>query len=983
MPEQPPSGSEPTLGVGTASPGAADSRALEATAWGDTMARSSGAGSSSPSLELGEVAERIGRYLVLGRLGAGGMGVVYAAFDPELDRKVAIKLIRGRPDAEAQARLLREAQAMARLSHPNVVACYDVGTFQGQIFIAMEFVRGETLGAWMKRGPRSWREVLAVFLPAGRGLAAAHDAGLVHRDFKPDNVLVDSEGRARVTDFGLARAADSVELAAAVSRPAMHELEVSGALAAPLTRHGAILGTPAYMAREQHLGLVADARTDQFAFCASLYQALHGQLPFAGRTVLELAENVLEGRIDEPPRARKVPLFLQRAVLRGLSREPAQRWPDMHHLLRALGRDPARTRRRVVAGGLLLALGAGGAAALLAGPEPCSGGEAQLASVWDETRAQAVESALRATGVAYADETWSRVHGAIDQYAATWSTMHEQTCRAHRRGELSSELLDLEMACLDARRGELAALVDVLTAADASVAERAVQAAAGLPRLDLCADGRALRTGIPAPTATQEPAVARVRAQLARARAEGAAGRYVAAAGLAEAALAEARTIDHRPLVGEALLRSSMLGKLAGGAPAEAEAALTEAWRVGLATRDDEVAAESAVEQIAVVGRELARFADGERWAADALALLERRGRDDTLAARYHLNLGNLFLRADRLDRAVATLERAVQLREAALGAAHPDVAAARTALGEALRRQGRFAEAAAAHEQALRDTIAAFGPGHPQVAVARNNLGIAYGWLGRHADAVAEHEAAIALRERALGPDHPQLASSRSNLASELLELGRLAEAETELRRAIEILQRRDPRHPDLAGAQTNLGNFYFARGRHADALAAYSAALASDTALLGEDAIDAAITRNNVGTSLWQLGRLADAERELRRSLTALEAGLGPDHPHVAFPLLGLGSVLLDEGRPAEAVALLSRAADLAQKQDSPGFKATARSELAQARLRALGRSAGAGERAEARREVEAALVDIRREGPLFEYARIRADAFLAATP
>jgi len=974
-PQRPPTGSYPTMPL-------LDDVASSSLTAGATLKQASGAAAAAASEPDSEaLPERIGRYLVLGRLGAGGMGVVFAAFDPELERKVAIKLIRGRADADAQARLLREAQAMARLSHPNVVACYDVGTFHGQIFIAMEFVRGETLGAWIKREPRGWREVLAMFLPAGRGLMAAHDAGLVHRDFKPDNVLVDTAGRVRVTDFGLARAADSTELAAISASAPIADAERTDALSVQLTRHGTILGTPAYMAREQHLGLVADARTDQFAFCASLYQALHGQLPFAGHNVHELAESVLAGRVREPPRGRKVPVFVQRAVLRGLSREPAQRWPSMRELLRALARDPSRTRRIAGASGLLLALGAGGAAALLAGPEPCTGADERLAGAWDDARAAAVEGALRATGLAYADETWSKVQAALDRHAATWTDMHEHSCRAHRRGELSSELLDLEMACLDAQRGELAALVDVLAAADASVAERAVQAVAGLPRLDLCADARALRTGIPAASAAQEPAVAAVRAQLARARAEGAAGRYGPAAGLAEAALAEARALDYRPLIGEALLRSSVLGKLAGGAPGAAEAALAEAWRVGLATRHDEVAAEAAVEQIAVVGRDLARPADGERWAADALALLERRGRDDTLAARYHLNLGNLFARSDRLDQAVATLGRAVQLREATLGATHPDVAVARTALGEALRRQGRFAAAATAHEEALRDTIAAFGPNHPQVAVARNNLGVAYSWLGRRSDAVAEHEAAIALRERVLGPDHPQVASSRSNLAAELIELDRLDEAEAELRRALEIHQRRGGAHPDLSDAQNNLGNFYFARGRHADALAAYSAALAIDAALFGADASDAAITRNNVGTSLWLLGRLAGAERELRRSLAALEAGLGPRHPHVAFPLLGLGSVLLDQSRADEAVALLTRALDLSQEQDSPGFTAAARSELAQARARANPRSAVA--RAAARLEVEAALAALRREGPLFAYARARAEAFLQTTP
>jgi formylglycine-generating enzyme required for sulfatase activity len=307
---------------------------------------------------------RIGRYLILERVGSGAMGVVYGAYDPELDRRIALKLLGGDQAAQeesARARLLREAKAMARLADPNVIAVHDVGVFEGRVFLAMEFLGGGTLKSWLGAGPRGWRQVLEVFVAAGRGLAAAHAAGLVHRDFKPDNVLLDREGRPRVGDFGLARDADAAgdqgdgagRAQAALAPASLTGAEAAGQRLATLTRTGAIMGTPAYMAPEQVLGEPTDERTDQFGFCVALYEALYGELPFTGESLLRLLHSITEGQVRPPPQDRPVPAWIRRAVLRGLKADPAARWPSMAPLIAALEDDPAaRRRRRLLAVGV-------------------------------------------------------------------------------------------------------------------------------------------------------------------------------------------------------------------------------------------------------------------------------------------------------------------------------------------------------------------------------------------------------------------------------------------------------------------------------------------------------------------------------------------------------------------------------------------------------------------------------------------------------
>jgi tRNA A-37 threonylcarbamoyl transferase component Bud32 len=311
------------------------------------------------------VGDRIGRYVVLGRLGQGGMGVVHSAYDPQLDRKVAIKLLRtgiNIATAEARARMVREAKAIAQLSHPNVVAVYDVGTADpGDVYIAMEFVEGDTVTQWLRRWDRSWRDVLDVFLQAGRGLAAAHAAGLLHRDFKPDNVMVGADGRVRVGDFGLARSVVTPDEAHPPTAVVNHALNGS------LTATGTVVGTPRYMAPETLQGKGSDARTDQFSFCVALYEALYHQHPLPGETAVQMVDTA--GKPFPPPEETKIPKAIGRAIMRGLDVVPSKRFPSMSALIAELTPAPVRAPRKIAAAIAVgvLAAGAAGAAVIATG----------------------------------------------------------------------------------------------------------------------------------------------------------------------------------------------------------------------------------------------------------------------------------------------------------------------------------------------------------------------------------------------------------------------------------------------------------------------------------------------------------------------------------------------------------------------------------------------------------------------------------------
>ena len=331
------------------------------------------AADGAPTNRPGDLAELepgtvIARYRIITRLGAGGMGVVYRAHDAQLDREVALKLLRvGEDGTEGRSRMLREAKAAAKIRHPNVVTVYDAGEVFGRVFIAMELIDGVTLKAHFRGRRRGWREVVAVMLEAGEGLAAAHQAGLVHRDFKPDNVLVEAGGRVRVLDFGLARPASADE-------PTVQTPNLTSPTGPPvmrtLTQTGMLVGTPAYMAPEQHLARAVDARSDQFAYCVSFYECLYGQRPFAGDTQAALTVNVIEGRLLPPRDRGDAPAEIFTLLQRGLAVAPADRYPALEDLLtrlRALAQkhEPRAARQRWVAAAVLVPLlGAGAALAL-------------------------------------------------------------------------------------------------------------------------------------------------------------------------------------------------------------------------------------------------------------------------------------------------------------------------------------------------------------------------------------------------------------------------------------------------------------------------------------------------------------------------------------------------------------------------------------------------------------------------------------------
>ncbi len=743
----------------------------------------------------------LGRYVVLRAIGSGGMGNVYAAYDPELDRKVALKVLRAdvllsEERDESQRRLRREAQATARLNHPNVVSVFDIGTVGERLFIAMELIEGPTLTEWQAVEPRPWREALKVFVDAGRGLAAAHRVGIVHRDFKPGNVMLTEDGRVRVVDFGLARAVQPAEPSDNVDGPGSRS-GLDQPLALALTVRGQTLGTPAYMAPEQHLGTPADARSDQFSYCMALYQALYGELPFGGASRSELRANVLAGKVREAPEGSTVPSWLRRILLRGLAPDPNARFGSMDELLAASAQDPASRRRRwSVAAAAIVALALATISLIqLRAREDllCKGAGRKLRGIWDPARKAEIRTTFMATGAAYATDVWDRTEADLDVWADAWVEAHVEACEAtRRRGEQSEEMLDRRMACLDSRLHELRGLVGILVGADEQVVRNAIQAAGGLKRLQGCADLRTLADLEP-PSEIATEGIGRARTKIAETLALEIAGKYGKAAEVSKEALLLAEELAYQPLVGEArMYHGLMIGRT--GNRREMREGFLDAVRIAVATRHRELLANALVHMI------LAAWVHGEpeeaqMWGDLAGAAVEALGERPDIEKRRLFFLGMAASLAGRH-------QEGIDYYRASLEITPPDMARFRgpgfSPLGAAYLQLGRHDEALEQFQQALETMESTYPPTHPLLADPLRHIGDLLLEQGQVDESLGYQQRALAILESALGSSHQDLGLPLTSLGRAQLELGRTRAAVATLARAVELLEDHvdDPAH-------------------------------------------------------------------------------------------------------------------------------------------------------------------------------------------
>ncbi len=829
----------------------------------------------------------LGRYFILDRLGSGGMGIVYAAYDPELDRKVAVKLLRpGRTGgAEAGVRLLREAQAMARLSHPNVLAVHDVGTFGDQVFVAMELVDGADLRQWLAASPRSEREILDVFVKAGRGLAAAHAAGLVHLDFKPANVLVGRDGRVRVADFGLAQAEGG-----------------SGAA-----------GTPAYMAPEQLAGQPVDARTDQLSFCGSLYEALYGARPFVSGSF----------EVVDPPSGSKVPIRLRRLLLRGLAVNPDDRFVSMADLLTALESDPRPARRRwamalavaVVVGSALLGLGW----IWRERAQICGGAESKLVGVWDEGARERVRKAFLATRAPYARDAFLGVERTLDAYTGAWVSMHREACEATRlRGEQSEEMLDLRMGCLRRRLEEVRGLTGVFLQADAQVVQKSVEAAGALSSLKDCENVEVLAAPVRPPASPEARSrIDRMQTLLGRAKALNDSGKYSEALKVMKIAAAESGKLEYPPLAAEVFYT---LGNLYGDL-GDFKAALQTHQRaivLAQAGRDARTTARAASSLQNLSAIEFADPDQAKWWDDLSEAASRSSGGDDVLRAGLLFNQGIVLRVQGSYREAEERLKASLALWEKVYGPDHVFVAATLNSLTNVLADQGKYQEAEESGQRALGLFRRLLGPAHPNVAKVLTNLGTVARNRQDYPLALERLREALAINERVLGPDHPEVNLVVYNMANVLQDQERHQEAKAYYERVLAFDERQfGPGHPNVAEDLSGIANCLADMGKLEEAESYLQRALAIQVKAQGPDHPAVSFMRVNLAGVYLRQKDYAQALEHYRKALSIAEKSLGPGHRYVGEDLKGVGRSLVELGRPGEALPLLERSLKILEPQ------------------------------------------------------------------
>jgi tetratricopeptide (TPR) repeat protein len=728
---------------------------------------------TAPTSDLA-IGATIGRYRVERILGSGATGVVLAAFDDELGRQVAIKFL-VREHAEARGRLIREAKAMAQLTHPNVVTVHEVLRLSDRIGVVMALVEGQTLAAWQADAPRSWREIVDVYVQAGRGLAAAHRAGLVHRDFKPTNALIDHDGVVRVTDFGLVRLTSlAVDLDASPGSP-------SEVTADDLTRTGAVLGTPAFMAPEQHRGEPADARSDQWSFACALHGALYGQRPFAGDSYATLSASVIAGELRPEPEATPVSAPVRAAIRRGLAVRPADRFPSLDAMIEALAPRPRRWP--AVAAGAL-ALGTVAAAIAFApgggGDGSCAGLDAPIAAVWGPRQATALRDRAASRGAAVPPGIVTGAVTALDRYRATWIAGRTAACVEARQGTASAERLDRRMSCLDDRLAEVGALVTALAAAEPEAMRRAHDAVQDLHPVADCDDPQDL---VPRPS---DPAV---RAELVRGHASWAQawalaelGKFVEGMPLAQQAAEIADRAGWPPLVAKAQTQLGLARSHANDGPG-AVAAFHRAALAAAEGKDDDEVAHALISEVFTVAYQLGRPDDALAMKPYVELALARAGQPPRLRGNWLHHLAIVYYLKDQFDDAQVAEAEALAMFERMFAPDHVEVVDSTSVLGSIELARGDYAVAKRYFERALTAHLAI---GDTDVGEIYTNIGVIEEQLGNPAAAMEHHERADVIESRNARPSW--VAAVHLGLAR--LAVGRWSAARDPLDRAYAAAQ-------------------------------------------------------------------------------------------------------------------------------------------------------------------------------------------------
>ncbi|PRQ06563.1 serine/threonine-protein kinase [Enhygromyxa salina] len=912
--------------------------------------------------------ESLGRYLILDVLGSGGMGKVYAAYDPELNRKLAIKLLHHAPGTEASrasigsSRLQREAQAMAKLSHANVVTVHDVGTHAGRVFVAMEYVEGTNLEDWLDSAPAGsphpWREVVARFLPAGRGLAAAHAADLIHRDFKPANVLLGADGRVRVADFGLARRAadDSPHSLESSQGPGLDTVTLDS-LSLRLTQTGAFVGTPAYMAPEQFRGAELDARSDQFSFCVALWEGLYGERPFAGDSAAAILFAIHEHQLREPSPAvaARVPSWLRRVLERGLANEPSARWPDMHALLRALSNNPAAGRRRVGA----IVLGLTGLAAAIVGPQLwaqpqpspppppplCQGAEAALGDAWDAGQRDRIHARYAQLGERWAKDDEARLIRLLDAWTGAWLAAWTEACAATRiRGEQSEDRLDDRMLCLARRRSRLVTFIESIQSATEQQLRKAPAQVDDIGDVADCSDPEAMHDRIPPPADRERRAeFERVLEEFDAVAVQRSIGRYDLAKTRLEPAYATALASGHPTLITEArYTRGDLLTQLDDP---QAEAELVLAYESALAAGLFRFAGRAAQDLAAYLTDFEPRRAEAERWLRTAEALADYLD-DQSMRLLLLETRARLERRRGNYAEAIVGYQRAVELSTELNGPDAKRTGDALFNLSSGLFEAGKLLEANQAATRAETIWADQLGPLDPRSLAALNAAGVFAWQMGDARASKQAFEQLMARREQLFGPDHVEVGAALFNYGSMLTEFG-APQARVPLERVLKIHTRHyGPASMPVAHCKANLAKAIIVEDptNLAAALVLIDEAIATVSKDRDEAHLEVLIAK---GIRVEILRRSGSYERALADAtllLRLFERSDTQEISNIADLYLDLTYIALGLGDNEQALAHVEKAAQVAA-QEATGPRKTAERELVTARvLRELGREQAA---------------------------------------